>query len=791
MSINIEAIKMPAADLTLTELANYDTVRRLSKLADVPDAERAMLGQYLKKIKNGCVEVDYNVSRRIQAQKQTGIINQVYGRRYAQKGGLARFSKRTRATIANENYWDIDFSNSHLVILKQFLTKNDIAEAFSALIDYVENRDKHFQNLIDIGCTRDEAKQLYLRMTYLGSSMAHSQEINLDPVLLPPHVRQYELEIQQASNWVSTKEFAEQEVIGKLRSLNKAVSSAYKIKKSSYLSCVLNYIEDKCLAALHKHFEENGYSVDVLMFDGLMVRKSSNPINQDVLDAAEDAIEKATGYRMSLSIKPMAEPWDLTGEMVEELHSYANYNCEFNIELDCDLTEWNPAITHTFKYQQPRELYFMLKAYVEHFFARCDEPTTYLFIPRPHETNRPLYFSKEQLKDRLDELPLCTLRNNGFDMFLRWYIHDPFKRSFKKVDFAPFNKSYVPPENIYNLFNGFSCYCDAEYNVSQRQQLVKPFYDLVAVMTENNSACFTYAKNWLSHLIQYPHEKHGIAWVITGDQGTGKGTLIYALKCLLGEDLVNETGNVEQLFGNFAEGRFGKLLINANEVDLKGTAKYENTIKEAITDPTVDINPKGVRAYKVNDFANWIFTTNKPDPVPIDVKSGDRRFFITTSCNDYMTWTRKEWAELRAHFAKPEFISALYDDLMENDIDKVNWRDRPKTAATETLYEMNTPPEIGFFVDWFDSQERWEHENRDWFGEMFMERKMIYEMFRHYCSSSGYDNIAKNKRFWGQMRSLNLPMFENGINGRRGFRFTPQKCYDYLKLKYHHLYSHE
>ena len=74
-----------------------------------------------------------------------------------------------------------------------------------------------------------------------------------------------------------------------------------------------------------------------------------------------------------------------------------------------------------------------------------------------------------------------------------------------------------------------------------------------------------------------------------------------------------------------AEGAYRKLLVNVNEAESKDTFQNEGQFKSFITEDTIVVNPKYVRPTKIANHARLIITSNKPNPIPIDVKSKDRR----------------------------------------------------------------------------------------------------------------------------------------------------------------------
>ena len=79
-------------------------------------------------------------------------------------------------------------------------------------------------------------------------------------------------------------------------------------KKSSVLSLVTQRLENRCLMAMSDFFNDNNFKIGVYCFDGLMIEKDKkNRITNDILDECCLFVEKCTGYKIKLDIKPMDE----------------------------------------------------------------------------------------------------------------------------------------------------------------------------------------------------------------------------------------------------------------------------------------------------------------------------------------------------------------------------------------------------------------------------------------------------------------------------------------------------
>lgn len=133
--------------------------------------------------------------------------------------------------------------------------------------------------------------------------------------------------------------------------------------------------------------------------------------------------------------------------------------------------------------------------------------------------------------------------------------------------------------------------------------------------------------NWLAGIMQ-TREKQLTAWLLMGEQGTGKGVLLhYILKPLFGPTQAVQIED-EQLRDSFNRWLENKMIIAFNEVAYDNNTRNSanSKIKAIITDPELQINEKNVKAYFVQNYANCLFYSN--ESIPVLIEAGDRRFNV-------------------------------------------------------------------------------------------------------------------------------------------------------------------
>lgn len=169
----------------------------------------------------------------------------------------------------------------------------------------------------------------------------------------------------------------------------------------------------------------------------------------------------------------------------------------------------------------------------------------------------------------------------------------------------------------------------------------------------------TYFLNWLAHIFQ-TRQRSNTAWVWHGVQGTGKGMIINnVIIPLFGENVVKQVlySLIDTKFNAFMD---GALFLFVDEASLSHTTDREDLmskLKNWITEPTIQINEKGLTEHKVKNFVNMIFASNSIKPVVVE--NSDRRFNVAEHQPMRLIYTPNEYAALATGEELPHFAQLL------------------------------------------------------------------------------------------------------------------------------------
>ncbi len=237
---------------------------------------------------------------------KTGTIRTTYkqkngqGRFFATGCNLQKLPRDARHTLCSNDYYDIDIVNSQPTILAQYFEKNAIK--CPQLKVYLEYRSEVLKGVMELyELTKDEAKMIFISILNGGGKPKYTDQFIID----------FYHEVQDIKNKLIDME--ENEKI-----LNEAKSENKVNIKGSVMCARYQIIENEIMQCARDFFTKRKYNVDVLVFDGFMIRKTK-AISEELLDELNDHVFNVTGYEVEFILKPMNEGFIIPKEELEEI----------------------------------------------------------------------------------------------------------------------------------------------------------------------------------------------------------------------------------------------------------------------------------------------------------------------------------------------------------------------------------------------------------------------------------------------------------------------------------------
>jgi hypothetical protein len=654
-----------------TKLLGTDEIDRLDKLYKGRKATGALQTQ----------EITYKTSSKSEAGRRG------YGRLYGYGGySLEQVQADVRATLCRELYHDLDIANCQPTLLLQ------IAERYSKVLPglshYVENRDEFLENLrAELDCSRAEAKSRVIAVLY-GGATTHTA------------LRSLSTEIRTfAAFLATTDDWAE------LFSLTPSDN-----RLGSFLATVLQNEERRCLLAMDQWMETRGWQVDVLAYDGFMVRhRTDTAISPELLQSLSDAVHAAVGYRVILTEKPMVGLDVLTSE-------------PSSAEIASGVTA---------------AAYAAMKATFEetHFYlAGACKVCAY-----DPETNEIHQLSKEQAIESLIEwhFPSTTGKFTDNTLFVPLWLKDPTRRVVKKILMGP-------PTDDASVFaipfkptwmTGAEAAAEADQAAA-----VTAFQDFLAKLVPEAELRGLFVE-WLSNLLQKPFDNSKTCVILAGGKGCGKDTLgDFIGQYLMGASYFQNYDSTQQFWDKHDMGRFCKLFVKLEEAQGSLNRLHEADFKARITAETMTVNPKGVSPLTTPNYVRYLLTTNEASPVKLD--DMERRFVIIP-CSSALIGNMDYWTDLRAKLFNPAGAFAVASWLMEQTPAPF-----PRVLPKSDLHREMIDTER-------TSEERFAMESGPWSKDV-MTASELFQEYRLWCAEHNHTATANSRWFGRNMGQVAL-----------------------------------
>lgn len=188
--------------------------------------------------------------------------------------------------------------------------------------------------------------------------------------------------------------------------------------------------------------------------------------------------------------------------------------------------------------------------------------------------------------------------------------------------------------------------------------------------------------NWLACILQ-ERDRTLTGWVLHGTTGTGKGVLMSKiLRPLFGtaQTTVRRMEEFKQPYNAYMRQCF---LVFVDEVQTKALMDENNimaNIKNFITEPMVTIREMYASAVECRNYTNWIFASNKPDPIQIDKE--DRRINVAKYQPAKLVFTDKDEEKVAKE------LQAFHDYLIGFPADKLAAATPLETEDRDTLISI-------------------------------------------------------------------------------------------------------
>jgi len=609
--------------------------------------------------KKGTIECSQTVTYKL-SNKKAGKLG--WGRYYGTKGSLETLEKECRGTICSEYYHDLDIVNCHFVLLEQF-AKAKYDKDLPEVLRYIEDREGFLQ---EAGGSREDAKQEIIRILYGGTCK--------NEFLMPLSV-----ETRNFSKFLSKRdEFKE------LFNSCKSEDNVF----GSFLSFILQTEERKCMLVMKKSLEDLGWSVDVLCYDGVMVRKNEKLHLQTAMRAVEAEVKLQLGYEIAVVDKPMSS-FNMP-ELTEQISKGVTREAYNEMKERFEKTNFYYGPSHEMIEVRGNEL---MRMGIEH--------------AREYYSRKWRFEHSQKFEDYI----------TFFDLWRK----DKTARVINKIDM----RASEDPE-VFVMPPVFAWQQEGDHAAGA----VEKFKEIMSLI--GSPAQQDYIMKWLAQMVQQPFDKPGTGLVIMGDKRTGKDTPFdFFSKYVVGDDYSrNYTCGGNQFFDKHDTGRMNMFLCKVEEADRRVFLQNSSKFKSLVTAEGEIFNDKGRKAVCVSSYNRFVLTLN-PGAAPVELSDGEQRFLIATISN-----ARKHdipfWTEVRRVLFNKAAGRAVGHWLSTIDISGFDFRTPPADEFQAMLVDAEKTSEE-LFVD-------------QWTGEEVSAME-FFTAYRNYCVQNELPHCQNTKSF--------------------------------------------
>lgn len=299
--------------------------------------------------------------------------------------------------------------------------------------------------------------------------------------------------------------------------------------------------------------------------------------------------------------------------------------------------------------------------------------------------NKDVWISKKlpQIKQDFTKYSFIDTKSKSKINPINIWLESLDRREVSKINFDP---SDIPEKDIFNIWKGFNINKDdcKDFNIDDCNPLTNHIYNR---WCNGNPLEYDYVLNYLAHILQKPWIKMGVVLCLRSKkEGSGKGLVMNKLREIIGNNHYFQCNNLNQITSDFNGITEGKILTNLDEAFWGKDKSKEGMLKNIITEETKLINKKNKEAYIIDDYSNYILTTNNDCFIP--AATSGRRYYPLECSNELSGIQNQEKRDIIdsiRNVPSGSFAKLLF----ERDISNFNPRQFNKTDLLQDQIQQN------------------------------------------------------------------------------------------------------
>lgn len=343
-----------------------------------------------------------------------------------------------------------------------------------------------------------------------------------------------------------------------------------------------------------------------------------------------------------------------------------------------------------------------------------------------------------------------------------WLVH-PERRQYEGIDYLPGQPLLLPGSRL-NLWGGYAIHPEPGNGHARWLE------HAAENICNGDDTILRYVLDLLAVLVQRPAEPWGVALVLRGGQGTGKGSFVQPILDMFGPH-ASHVHSQDHFTGRF-NGHLGQTsLLYVDEGYWSGGKGALGQLKGIITDPTVTIESKYRAPIELRNTMHVVMASNEAWVVPAGAM--ERRFLVL-DVGEARAQDGRYFEAMRLEMAKGGTANLLHQLLAADVTDFRPMSSVPRTHALSVQRGLSLEP-----------VEQWWHElllhralpaHREngalheilWDGEdVSVGKRALHASYREWINQTGHREHRSVPHVVGILLSRVLPSPYPMEHGRR------------------------
>jgi len=326
--------------------------------------------------------------------------------------------------------------------------------------------------------------------------------------------------------------------------------------------------------------------------------------------------------------------------------------------------------------------------------------------------------------------------------FIELWLKDANMRVYNKIVFKP--SPLVATKDEFNIWDGLTI--STQPLVKTERNFWEEYKTYLTNILGDQKICDYILARYAYRLVN-PANRTNVILIICGGEGDGKNRLLAPIYKIL-DNYATSLDTAKKLYETHSTYEYRKLFLVVNEAG--GIANFENSeiLKTRATEPTINVNPKGIQPYEIDNMCDYDMTTNNYNVVKITDDS-TRRFLQIETTSHYRNNNEIFNDYIENIENNPIALRQIYEGLIHFDykaiVPSLNFQDiryKPASIVNEDVKSSNRDKFILFLEDWVRDMK-----NANSNDTMTYKNDTLFNMYKTWCSQGSFKDELNKHQF--------------------------------------------